>query len=107
VIPVGNGRSPDYDYTDGVCFHLFELEEGRTIRSVVPTPQGEPGLDAAITRDREGFSAEAAGARKPWGLCLRGIHTFRELGPGASARDSAAGLLVSAAAGTETLRIGI
>jgi alpha-D-xyloside xylohydrolase len=107
VIPLGNGRSPGYDYSDGVCFHLFEPEEGRTIRSVVPTPQGETGLEAAITRDREGFSAEAPGARKPWGLCLRGIHGFRKLGPGASAQDSAAGLLVTAAAGTETLRVDL
>ena len=102
---MGKSRSPDYDYTDGVCFHLFELEEGLTIRSVVPTPQGGTGLEAAFTRDQGGFSAEAPGARKPWGLCLRGIHTLREPGPGAQVRDSAAGLLVSAPAGTDTLRI--
>jgi alpha-D-xyloside xylohydrolase len=105
VIPAGNGRSPDYDYTDGVCFHLFELEEGRTIRSAVPAPRRETGLEAVITRDREGFTAEAAPARKPWSICLRGIHTFRSLSPGASAQDSGAGLLVLAAAGTKTLRI--
>jgi alpha-D-xyloside xylohydrolase len=107
IIPVGNGRTPDYDYADGVCFHLFELEEERTVLSVVPTPQGETGLEAAVTRHREGFSVTAAGARKPWSLCLRGIHTFRNLSSGSSARDSGLGLLVSAAAGTETLHIDI
>jgi alpha-D-xyloside xylohydrolase len=104
---VGNGRSPDYDYADGVCFHLFELETGKEISSVVPTPQGETGLEVAVTRYREGFRVKAAGARKPWGLCLRGIHAFRNLSPGASAQDSETGLLVSVAAGTETLHIDI
>jgi alpha-D-xyloside xylohydrolase len=105
AIPLGNSGSPDYDYTDGVCFHLFEVDEGRTIRSAVPTPQGETGLEAAISRDRDGFSAAVPGARKPWGLCLRGIHSFRGLGPGAEAKDAARGLLVTVTAGTETLRI--
>jgi alpha-D-xyloside xylohydrolase len=107
VIPLGGGGGPEYDYTDGVCFHVFELAEGRTIRSVVPTPQGGTGLEVAITRERDEFSAEAAPARKPWGLCLRGIHVFRSLSPSVSARDSSRGLLVSVPAGTGTLRVGL
>jgi alpha-D-xyloside xylohydrolase len=104
VIPLGAGGD---DHTDGVCFHVFELEEGRTIRFTVPGPRGETGLEAVITRNRKEFSAAAAGARNPWGLCLRGIHAFRSLSHGVSVQDSGAGLLVSAAAGTETLRIGL
>jgi hypothetical protein len=56
---------------------------------------------------RDAYWVSPEGARKPRGFRLRGIHAFREPGPGASVRDSAAGLLVSAAAGTETLRISL
>jgi alpha-D-xyloside xylohydrolase len=104
--PDGGLRGPDYDYTRGVRFHVFEADEGSVIRAVVPARQETAGLEVTITRDRDGFSAAATGALAPWGLCLRGIHTFRGLSPGAAAEDSAQGLVVSSP-GAETLRIDL
>ena len=47
VIAVGaNEERPDYDYADGLTFHVFELAAGATVRVSVPTVDGRAGVQA-------------------------------------------------------------
>jgi alpha-D-xyloside xylohydrolase len=74
LLPVGaNDRRPDYDYAEGVTFHLFELDDGRTAAARVVGPQGERLYTATATREGSRIRMEAPGAAKPWQLVLRGV----------------------------------
>jgi alpha-D-xyloside xylohydrolase len=46
-----NKERPDYDYSAGVSFHLYQLSDGSTINSEVPNLDGEIRLMASAERD--------------------------------------------------------
>jgi alpha-D-xyloside xylohydrolase len=75
LIPVGtvNDR-PDYDYADGVTFHLFELADGATCTAQVPTLQGGVAMSVEVSRRGSAVRIQAEGASKPWHVLPRGIH---------------------------------
>ena len=74
IIPVGsNENRPDYDFADGVTFHLFELADGVSVSRIVPNLQGETELMMRAHRDGNRLHLEVTGATKPWSALLRGI----------------------------------
>jgi alpha-D-xyloside xylohydrolase len=64
---------PDYDYTDGVTFHAFEIEEDIPVEVSVPKQNGEAALTISLTRHGQEIVLRADNAEKPWRLLLRGI----------------------------------
>lgn len=65
---------PDYDFTNGVELHLFELEEGKTASAAVRNPQAEVELEVSATREGDKIHVSTRiSAGKPWTLVLRGI----------------------------------
>jgi alpha-D-xyloside xylohydrolase len=89
LLPVGaNDRRPDYDYADGVTFHLFELDDGRTAMARVVGPQGERLYTATATREGGRIWVEAPGAEKPWRLVLRGVTEVAAVEGGAWEADA-------------------
>ena len=73
LIPVGsNENRPDYDFADGVTFHLFALEEGTAVSRTVPNQQGDPDITLHVRREGSTFYIEAEGGTKPWTVLLRG-----------------------------------
>jgi alpha-D-xyloside xylohydrolase len=98
IIPMGNesGR-PDYDYADGICFHVFELADGASLEAPVYDLSG--ALESRFTISRWGRICRVRNERavKPWKLLLRGIHrdelTLDIEGGAVDTTDSPEGLL--------------
>jgi alpha-D-xyloside xylohydrolase len=94
VIPVGaDDARPDYDYADGVTFHVFALDDGATAVATVPDAQGQEVLRVEVTRAGDTVTARTTGAQKPWRLLLRGLSggdVLSEMTTGAEVRVRAA-----------------
>ncbi len=105
VVAVGTDDSrPDYDYGDGIAFHVFELDEGVVARSVVYGVDGELKIGLVVSRSRGSITAQATGARRPWKLCLRNIRRADAVS-GGSLAETASGIEISVAPGTEMVKV--
>jgi alpha-D-xyloside xylohydrolase len=94
VIPIGADDSrPDYDFADGVTFHLFALEDKITLTSTIPALQGDPTLTLHLHRQGNQLHIAAEGATKPWQLLLRGATAVTPL-TGGTAAINAQGVLL-------------
>jgi alpha-D-xyloside xylohydrolase len=75
VIPLGNNKTrPDYDYADGVCFNIFELDNGARAAASIYDRSGALECRFTIGRAGRSYIARNEGAVKPWSLLLRGVH---------------------------------
>ncbi|MCJ7550840.1 MAG: alpha-xylosidase, partial [Anaerolineae bacterium] len=73
VIPVGSVEDrPDYEYADGVTFHVFALEDGATASASVPTLEGNTAIEISVRRVGDEIDIEVDGASQPWSVLLRG-----------------------------------
>jgi alpha-D-xyloside xylohydrolase len=73
ILPLGaHDACPDYDFTDGPTFRLYELAEGATAMRTVPTQQG--GDAGQVTARRTGPQLEVVvdGPVKNWSVQLVG-----------------------------------
>jgi len=95
---------PDYDFADGVTFHLFELGDGTTASATVPTATGKPAL--AITASRAGSRIEIAteGHGGPWTVLLRGIAAIDGV-EGATAAPDPLGTRLTPGPGATAIRV--
>lgn len=104
ILPVGNNdQVPDYDFTDGVTFHLFELEEG-TLRRSVPGLNGEEALAVTVTRQGGQVTIEPQGKLANWSVLLRGVSQIQSV-EGAQSQADPLGLRLVAEAGAKGLTI--
>jgi alpha-D-xyloside xylohydrolase len=95
IIPVGANKDlPDYDYADGITFHVFEMEKGAALKAAVPNLQGETETELTITRSETAIKVVKTGVKKPWNLLLRNIHKGKP-SDDVKAEDSTLGLLIS------------
>jgi alpha-D-xyloside xylohydrolase len=98
VIPLGNNTErPDYEYAEGLRFHVFELEPGKTASSRVCNIRGETMLELAVDRREETYTftvTERELKNRSWSICLRGIRRCQSL-EGASAREGEQGLVLT------------
>ncbi|OXM87722.1 alpha-xylosidase [Paenibacillus rigui] len=84
IVAVGSvNQRPDYDYADGVEYHLFELEEGRSATAQVVDRKGEPAARITINRTKDRLTVVTdLEAGKPWSLILRGIEKVASVAGG-------------------------
>jgi len=74
VIPVGGiDDRPDYDYADGVTFHVFGLEDGAKVSVGVPALDGVRELAVTVGCVGQEIKVEVDGMTKPWSVLLRGV----------------------------------
>jgi alpha-D-xyloside xylohydrolase len=107
IIPVGAGTElPDYDYAEGVTFHIFEAQKGETLKAAVPNLAGETETELKITRNAQSLKVEKKGPQKPWHILLRGIHQAG-VPEGTGVSGTPLGLLVSPGPKAETFVIGL
>jgi alpha-D-xyloside xylohydrolase len=105
VLPMGaNEQRPDYDYADGVVFHLFELDDGGVASARVPTVSGEVALSIQVSRSGQQITVEMEGASRAWAILLRGIETAQSVDGGKAKKDPL-GVLVTARKGASRLTI--
>ena len=107
IVAVGRvNNRPDYDYADGVEFHLFEPESGRAASASIVNRQGAGA--AAITAAREGDHISVIynsnEADKPWSLVLRGMEKVSAVA-GGKAEPAANGIRIVPDAGAAGLEI--
>ncbi len=74
IIAVGNDDTkPDYDYADGVVFHVFEIEDKAFADASVYDTSGNPALHVYVKREGRRIFVDATGESRGWSICLRGI----------------------------------
>jgi alpha-D-xyloside xylohydrolase len=89
VIPVGaDERRPDYDYADGVVFHVFELQDGALASARVPTMEGDTAMTIEVSRAGQQIHVQARGASRPWSVLLRGVPAVRSVEGGTAQEDA-------------------
>jgi alpha-D-xyloside xylohydrolase len=97
IIALGNNRTrPDYDYSDGVTYHVFEPEEGKTAVFEFCDYKGNIEGKLEISRLKNKITAVRKGPKKNLALCFRNIHSFRSA-EGAECADGKEGLLLTMA----------
>jgi len=105
VIPVGsNEQRPDYDYADGVTFHVFDVQDGAARLVEVPTLSGDIAMTATFRREGETIQVRVTGAEKRWRVVLRGVESIRSV-EGGTAHAESLGTLVAPEHGASALTI--
>jgi alpha-D-xyloside xylohydrolase len=78
IIAIGNEENkPDYDYADGVEFHIFELSDGNQTSSVVYNTKGTQTRRLTASRKENTFHIQMEGTGDAWSVILRGIYTIK------------------------------
>ena len=95
---------PDYDFTNGVTLHLFELADGAEAAALVPDVKGEPALRVTAQRAGAVITVQAEGSAKGWKLLLRGVEKIQSV-QGGQVEATKQGTLVTPSAGTDRLNI--
>jgi alpha-D-xyloside xylohydrolase len=105
VIPVGsNEERPDYDYADGVTFHVFELQDGAAASAGVPTSKGDVAMTVKVGRVGQQVRVECQGAARPWFVLLQGIASVQSV-EGGTAQSDVLGTLLMPAEGASHLTV--
>ncbi len=105
VLPMGeNEQQPDYDYADGVTFHVFQLDDGAAASARVTTQHEDVALSIRINRTGQQIRVEAEGKSRGWSILLRGIETVQGV-EGGAAKDDPLGVLVTPKKGARRLTI--
>jgi len=92
-----NDRRPDYDYTDGVTFALYELADGASATATVPDYRtGAPALTLTVRRDGELLTA-TPDRDLPYALRLAGIGRVAAVDGGDDFEPRSGGVILRAA----------
>ncbi len=95
---------PDYDYADGVAYHLFELADGEVARTSVRDLDGKAVVAAEARRTGRTLTVTAKGAKQAWSVVLRGATSISSVA-GGKPEPSGKGVLIAVPAGTETVTV--
>lgn len=103
VLAVGsNNQRPDYDYADGVTFHVFTLNS--VASSQVFNAQGEVDASFTIEKTERGYSVRYTGTRKPWNILFRSLSTIESTSAGTFSATTN-GILVAIPKGSTAIEI--
>ncbi len=77
IVAIGpNENQHDYDYTNDVEFHIFEIQEEQQASTSVYNQQGQFELQITVNRQGKKLAIRTEGMSKPCTLLLRGITTI-------------------------------
>ncbi len=107
VIAVGaNNTKPDYDYCDGLVFHLFEIQDGEAISRTVYGTDGSPAMSLSVKRGGKQLEITASPTGKPWSVLLRGMQAVAGVN-GATVETQQLGLALHAAENTSKIVVSL
>jgi alpha-D-xyloside xylohydrolase len=107
ILPVGaNDQQPDYDFADGVTFHLFEIEDGAQISVRLLAASGGSEGAAEVRREGQVIQVKVENAGKPWRILLRGDHQIKSVAGGA-AHENGSGILIDPEQNAQELEINL
>jgi len=101
-----NENKPDYDFTDGTLFRVYELADGAVATCAVPTLRGEPGVTLTVKRSGQKIDATLDG--KPtgrWQLQLASIKTVAGVEGGVYTTDQFGALVTISSPEVRSLQI--
>ncbi len=103
IIALGADETrPDYDYADGVVYHVFEPAEGSESAALVISTEGAQEASVSVRRSGQTFTIKRQGARKPWSVCLRNLPAVGGVENGSS-RSSPDGVMILPGKGAEEI----
>mgnify|MGYP000030777936 CR=1 FL=1 len=99
IVPVGaNDQKPDYDFAEGVTFHVFELTDGASATATVPTLKGQAALTLNVGRQGGQVRIRAEGRLSNWSVLLRGVAAVKEVRGGTAGAEALGTRLIPTAA---------
>lgn len=102
LISVGAEENrPDYEYADGVSFHLFELRDGASARAEVTDTKGAAKLTATASRTGDEIVFAVEGESSGVRLLLRGIASVASVEGGTYEASQDGIVVVPASVGTQ------
>ena len=103
IIAIGGDETrPDYDYSDGVTFHVFEPADGVESTAVVISTEGREEMTISVKRERRTIAIQKHGMRKPWRVCLRNVPSVASV-EGGSSEQSGEGTIILSGKGGESM----
>ncbi|MBK1810184.1 alpha-xylosidase [Clostridium sp. YIM B02505] len=79
LIAVGsNKHKPDYDYTEDVALHLFNLKDGKAATTELLNLESQLVLSVIAKREKDIITIEVEGEHEPFSIVLRGIDKISE-----------------------------
>ncbi|EFM11945.1 glycoside hydrolase family 31 [Paenibacillus curdlanolyticus YK9] len=99
-----NDLRPDYDYSNGVDFHVYALEDGRTAYSTVRDVKGAVETTVAIAREGKSVVVSLQGSGKAFSVTLNSIGEIASVS-GASASFEGSTVIVPAGENNVTVTI--
>ncbi len=75
ILAIGaQDNCPDYDYSDGVTFKIYDLADDEATSCTVPALDGSTALTVSAARSGSKITVTVEGQTTHWNLCLVGIH---------------------------------
>jgi alpha-D-xyloside xylohydrolase len=88
-----NNQKPDYAWSEGTAFQLFNLSDGATAVSEVPAADGSVVFTLKAIRSGNTVTVKGEGDARGWTLCLRNVQQIGGV-KGASHAGSEWGVVV-------------
>jgi alpha-D-xyloside xylohydrolase len=108
IIPVGNHNDrPDYDFSDGVTLHLYELEDGKSSLVEIPSLTGDIETTFDVKREAKTILIRRNGPSKEWQVMLAGVRSIRSAAKGGEVIQTPQGSLIKPAMNTNELKINL
>lgn len=109
IIAIGaEGTRPDYDYADGVAFHVFEIGEGQSASAEVYSQTAELAMQMTVQRNGDVLTAKVDPSTSSrgdnWSIVLRGIHQITRV-EGGAVEESEQGVVLSPEQGITELKV--
>jgi alpha-D-xyloside xylohydrolase len=77
---VGNvNNKPDYDYANGVILHVFEIQDGANLSSIVYNIDSNEELKVNVKRNGHDIIINVDVVNKPWSILFRGVFEAQEV----------------------------
>ena len=69
ILPIGsNNQKPDYDYTADVRLHLYQIENGATLTTIIPALDGTDQMQIQVQRQQAEIKLTVTGSTQPWSV---------------------------------------
>ncbi|MCS6994020.1 MAG: alpha-xylosidase [Anaerolineales bacterium] len=92
VIPLGfDDERPDYDYSQDITLHIYELEEGQRLVVEIPNARGKIETRFEVRREAGNVTITPQNASKPWKALLVNVREARSI---AQLEETPEGILV-------------
>jgi len=101
VLAVGaRDDKPDYDYSDGVTFEIYALEDGVKVSAAIPKHSGETVATTVVSRQGKAITIDLSGDCSNWQVRIVGIDSLTSI-EGAEMIQDDRGVLLAPISGSK------